>query len=419
MHSAIGKTVVAALLALAASTYGLAATSGNWKFTPLTSSAEIGSLTEDKPFKLPAGYSQSVLLDEGSLDIYTGTTPNGADWPDMNTVNETGKHAGRYLYRTHEVRPGNDLEAYEGGALSVMDLRTGAAKVLAQRKDWEALDGIIWTPWQTLLFAEETGMAKFTDPDAPSSYRGLLYEARPKPGNPSELEWIKVRPMLGSMSHEGIEIDAEGNVYTIDEYKQGAIYKFVPKRYGQLDNGQLYVLKLDAGDTGTASWVPLDMDLARTDSRIAAADAGATTYCRPEDLERVGNTLYIALTCDHAVLSIKLKNTPVVDYFIKEGINAPVESGSQAGFHKPDNLAKGPDGRLWIVEDNKPSDIWVASPDHNKDGKADNVELFGSLSTTGAEASGIYFGLDPHKLFVNVQHAASGNDKTIIISPSR
>jgi len=417
MHSAFGKTVVATLLTLAASTYGLAASSGCWKFIPLKSSAEIGSLPEDKPFKLPKGYSQSVLVDEATLNIYNNTSPDGADWPDMNTVNETGKHAGRYLYRTHEVRPGDDLEAYEGGALSVIDMRTGKARVLVQRKDLEALDGIVWTPWQTMLFAEETGSAKFSDPDAPFSYRGLLYEAKPNPDNPFELDWIKVRPMLGSMSHEGIEIDGEGNIYVIDEYKQGAIYKFVPKRYGQLDTGQLYALKLDSGDTGTAKWVPLDMDQAQTDSRIAASDINATSYCRPEDLERIGNTLYVALTCGHGVLSIKLKDTPVVDYFIKEGVNAPIESSSQPGFHKPDNLAKGPDGRLWIAEDNKPSDIWVASPDHNNDGKADKVELFGSLSTAGAEASGIYFGLDPRKLFVNVQHAGSGNDKTIVINP--
>jgi hypothetical protein len=417
MHSVFGKTVVATLLTLAVSTYGLAATSGNWKFIPLKSSAETGSLPEDKPFKLPKGYSQSVLIDEATLNIYNNTSSNGADWPDMNTVNETGKHAGRYLYRTHEVRPDDDLEAYEGGALSIIDMRTGKAWVLAQRKDWEALDGIVWTPWQTILFAEEAGMARLSDPDEPFSYRGLLYEAKPNPENPYKLDWIKVRPMLGSMSHEGIEIDGEGNIYVIDEHKQGAIYKFVPKRYGKLDNGQLYALKLDSGDTGTAKWVPLDMDQAQTDARTAASDINASSYCRPEDLERIGNTLYVALTCDHAVLSIKLIDTPKVDYFIKEGVNAPVESGSQAGFHGPDNLAKGPDGRLWIAEDNKPSDIWVASPDYNNDGKADKLELFGSLSTAGAEASGLYFGLNPRNLFVNVQHTGSGNDKTIVINP--
>lgn len=56
----------------------------------------------------------------------------------MNIVNETGKHAGRYMYRTHEVR---------GGAVSVIDLKTGMTKEVIGRVDWEALDGIVWTPF--------------------------------------------------------------------------------------------------------------------------------------------------------------------------------------------------------------------------------------------------------------------------------
>lgn len=73
----------------------------------------------------------------------------------------------------------------------------------------------------------------------------------------------------------------------------------------------------------------------------------------------------------------------------------------------PDNLAKTPDGKLVIIEDNKPSDIWIASKDHNNDGAADNVWLFGSLTDPGAEGTGIYFGKDPKTLFVSVQHSAA------------
>ncbi|MGB5097409.1 MAG: alkaline phosphatase PhoX [Porticoccaceae bacterium] len=86
------------------------------------------------------------------------------------------------------------------------------------------------------------------------------------------------------------------------------------------------------------------------------------------------------------------------------------------GFRSPDNLANGPDGRLWIVEDNVPSDIWVAEPDHDGDGKSDGVHLFASLKDDGAEGTGIYFGKDPHTLLVNVQHSATGNDKTVAIT---
>ncbi len=99
------------------------------------------------------------------------------DWNDMNTVNETRMHAGRYLYRTHEVRggaigtDGNSArnDGGSGGAVSVVDLKTGEALEVVGRADWEALDGLVWTPWHTLLFAEEAGTSARPDPDAPGA----------------------------------------------------------------------------------------------------------------------------------------------------------------------------------------------------------------------------------------------------------
>ena len=49
------------------------------------------------------------------------------------------------------------IKAAGGGAVSVIDLETGRTRVLVQRGDWDALDGMVWTPWHTLLFAEEAG----------------------------------------------------------------------------------------------------------------------------------------------------------------------------------------------------------------------------------------------------------------------
>ncbi|MDH5632595.1 MAG: PhoX family protein [Gammaproteobacteria bacterium] len=396
-----------------------AAQPDNWSFVPLKHSVTPGSLPDDKPFMLPEGFGQTTLIDENRLNIFSRTRPAAADWPDMNTVNETGKHAGRYLYRTHEVRPGKNIDDYEGGALSIIDLATGKGHVLAQRRDWEALDGIVWTPWGTLLFAEETGNARLPDPDHPEARRGLLYEAKPDLNHPGKLQWIKVRPALGSMAHEGIEVDAHGNVYVIDEYQHGAIYRFVPDSYGNLEQGQLQALQVSGGKTGKGRWLAVAGDAARIDARSAAAEAGATTYCRPEDIERIGQTIFVALTCEDAVLAIGAGDAPVVRFFVKAGTNVPGESANQSGFRAPDNLAADPGGRLWIVEDNSPSDIWVAWPDADGNGTADRVELFGSLSTPGAEASGIYFGTDPGRMFINTQHSFHGNDRTLIISPER
>ena len=393
-------------------------------FDPIAGSAYAEQTADpiiltNEPWILPQGYRQFIVSDERNLDIY----PGASDLNDMNTVNETGRQAGRYLYRTHEVRPdSNNPSVYAGGAVSVIDLKTREAKVLVQRQDWEALDGLVWTPWGSVLFAEETGNALFTDPSFPTAMRGLVYEMKLDRKDPAKAASVTVRPMLGSVAHEGIEFDAEGNVYVIDETSPGAIFKFVPAQYGDLSSGQLYALKVDdnlTGDgTGPAEWLALDMGLAQIDARTAAANVGATGYGRPEDLERIGDTLYAAITSEARVLSIGLGDKPIVHNFVQAGRNVAVEDRSAGitGFRNPDNLANGPDGKLWIVEDNVPSDIWVALPDTNGDGASDGVYLFASLKDSDAEGTGIYFGKNRRTLFVNIQHSVTGNDKTMAIT---
>ncbi|HEY9199521.1 MAG TPA: alkaline phosphatase PhoX [Gammaproteobacteria bacterium] len=397
--------------------------------------ADIGTT----PYVIPEGFTQSIVSDETDLNIYVGN-----DWHDMNTVNETRKHAGRFMYRTHEVRggaigdDGNSLrvDGGSGGAVSVVDLKTGETKEVVGRADWEALDGLVWTPWHTLLFAEEAGTAARPDPDHPAATAGLLYELKLDRKDPTKAESVAVRPLLGALAHEGIEIDAEGNVYVIDEDRHGAIYKFVPENYGDLSSGQLYALKVENGaKTGAAEWVALDMNQVQIKANVAAVAVGATEYCRPEDLERIKDTLYVALTCEDvdnaantsgqgAVMAIELGETPEVSYVASAGKNAPLENRSAGitGFKGADNLADGPDGKLWIVEDNSFSDIWVLDPkseDANGDGYADGMYLFASLKDQPAEGTGIYFGKDPRTLYVNVQHSATGNDKTMAISKDR
>lgn len=399
------------------------------------------------PWVIPRGYVQTIVSDETRLDIYVGN-----DWYDMNTVNETGPHAGRYLYRTHEVRPaadGGDGNAARkgggsGGSVSVVDLETGAARVLASRADWEAIDGIVWTPWQTLLFTEEVHASVRPDPDAPKARSGLVYELQFAPGDPTTAGRVSVRPLLGALAHEGIETDPEGNVYVIDEDRKGALYKFVPQHPGDLSSGRLHALRVEGGaKTGAAEWVALDAGQVQVSARVAAAAVGATPYCRPEDIERIGSTLYVALTCEDvddpantrgrnaagyavgAVLAVELGKRPSASFVVAAGKNVPFEvqpSATRAGvtgFARVDNLANGPGGTLWMVEDNDFSDIWVYDPkaaDVDGDGYRDGVALFASLKDRQAEGSGIYFGKDPHTLFVNVQHSSTGNDKTVAIT---
>ncbi len=396
MSNRITTCAVAGVAVLA---FGIAApahaASGPMSFEPIAGTPYDAASTDwTEPFVAPTGFTQTPVADERILDIYPGVD----DLTDMNTVNETGPQAGRYLYRTHEVG--------ENGSLSVVDLETGAAEVLVQRADFNRLDGLRWTPWGTLLFAEETA-------------GGRLFEAILDPNDPSRVIDVVERTEVGVMRHEGIEALPDGTVFVIDELNGGSIYKFVPTKRGDLSDGQLYALRLtgltDAqqpwnpatyrNKVGGFEWVALDMAAVVGDTDAAANAVSATEFGRPEDVEVIGSTLYVANTSEDRVVAIDL-NQQILTSYVQAGVNVPVENAGAGatGFNNPDNLAQGPEGALWIVEDNYLSDVWVAWKDRNHDGNADSVEQFASLKDTGAEISGIYFGKDPRTLFLNVQH---------------
>ena len=414
--AAAGAIALAALAALTplAVVASSSAVHGPFKFDPIPASAVLSSQPANAPFVLPDGFSQYIIETELS-------DPDFHDLPDMNQVNEQGKHVGRYLYRTHEVG--------SNSSVTITDLDTGETTVLAQHTHWERFDGLKWTPWQTLLAAEEVGVAAFRDPAFPNAIRGLLYEIDPETGAST------AHPAIGSVSHEGIGIDPQGNIYTIDEDARGGIFMFVPDSRGDLSSGQLYAIKVTdemaapGAKTGTAEWVALDRTAVQTDARTEAISKGATTYGRPEDVEIIDQVLYVAITSEDRVIAIDLKGpTPFVTEFVAAGVNVPVEVDNPAingqndevtGLNSPDNLAVDRAGNLYIAEDNVPGDIWVATPDKDGDGRADNVVLFASLSDRGAEPTGIYFGKDPKTLFVNVQHAADGNDKAMAITKNK
>lgn len=389
--------------------------SGHFGFEPIDSSANAADWDASAPWKLPEGFTQEVVSDETDLNIYDGGRD---DWHDMNTVNETGRMAGRFMYRTHELRyPSNQPE---GGTVSVVDLETGESKILVQDETYDALDGIRWTPWNTVVFAEEKAGGRF-------------FEIRLNEDMMSAAEVID-HPAVGRLAHEGIDIDSDGNVYVVDEHRGrssgcngvtpcgGGVYKFVPDNFGDLSTGSLYVLKVTGPDgTGQGEWVgPIDPLTARE----SGTAAGGQSYQRPEDLEIIDNTLYVAVTegprdennrehYEGRVISIDLESMKVSN-FVKADVNVDVEIGKpgnegfQTGFDSVDNLAETPDGKLVMIEDNKPSDIWIASTKVNKYGASKNVSLFASLTDPSAEGTGIYFSpLDPKTLFVNVQHSAA------------
>lgn len=388
------------------------------QFVPLPSSAVCTVAGGDavNPLTLPLGATQWIVAAEPDYD----------DVPDMLSQNENGDQPGRYLYAAHELG--------SNGSVSVTDLVTGKTTTIARRSDWEALDPIVWTPWGTLLVAEETNAAVLRDPQYPQAVAGLVYELFPNRQDPTTIDKIEARPAIGSKSHEGMRFDRQGNLYGISERTPGYIFKFVPDRKGDLSSGATYVLRLttDLGDhTGPAEWVALDRNAVQVDASAAADLVNATGYGRPEDVEigtssgasRDGDrTMYVAITSEHRVLAIKLLDTgAIVSNYVKVGLNATSD------FFMPDNLALDRSGNLFIAEDPGGSfsggkttgdDIWVATPGRGGNGApATSVMRLASLTDCDAEPTGLYYDLKFERLFVNVQHRGGDHlDKTVAVT---
>jgi len=404
------------------------------QFTPLAASTPcVGEVSgrQAQPFVIPAGFEQQVVAEEGD----PGTNTNTDNW-DMSTQNEFGKDAGRYVYRTHENRRG------QASQVSLTDLSTGQTEILAERLDWEAFDGIVWTPWGTILAAEEVITASARDPQVPQATAGLVYEFFIDRDDPSRLDpsreritpgdgttdtvqdGIRVRPALGAKSHEGLRFDRRGNLYGIVESrgrttagKSGGIFRFVPDRKGDLSTGQLQAFQSPNRQDGEGVWVDLDRTQVQIDADREAETKGANEYMRPEDVEtgqstgkdrnNGGNTLYISLTegDDEGVLAIDLSRSErpfAYDYVGMQAGNASTANG----FSSPDNLALDSKGNLVIAEDPSVNligaDYFVAAPPRSEDDDdeagqrrqpASTVQRFASLKDCIAEPSGPYFAL--------------------------
>ena len=386
------------------------------EFRPLASSAvcnvvappaTLAGFAAYQPALLPDGYRQTIITTERDAGVQQAGT--GANNFDMLTFNETGPDAGRFLYRTHETGT--------NGALSVTDVQTGQTRIVAQAAHYEALDGIVWTPWGTVLFAEERVVATLKDPAVPNAVGGLLYEYNPATRTTRPL------PAFGARSHEGLRFDAQGNLYGISEStpgsagQSGALFKFTPDRAGDLTSGQLYALRVaDTSRTGAAEWMPLDRAAAQVNSDLEAIRVGATGWGRPEDVEietRGGvQSMYVTSTSERLVLRVVLLGDAAsVSNYVKEGVNV-------TGLNNPDNIELDADGNLYIAEDFGPADIWLARGAGGTAAAAAEVVRFASLTDCAAEFTGIYFDAAETTLYVNVQHAGGplANDLTLAVT---
>ena len=407
-------------------------------FTPLAGNVAAGSLPETAPFQLanPAWTQQSIA--DRTTQLNAGQFNSGS-W-DMIDTNRTGADAGRYLFTVFETsQAGVQRTDRVTGTTVTLWNAPAAAPALNSAV---AFDASRWTPFGTYLTAEESWGAQ------PQPY-GRLFELTNPVSATAGTGNLVHQNAVARVSHEGLAFDKNNNMYFIDELNGGSIYRYssaTPTNGSSYFSGGVNsVLRVGSGNVdnavGAASWVSFT-DVAGvalagavtiTDPNgVVSVDGRATTdlaafkgtnYQRPEDLEiqtlaNGDEVLYVATTTTNEVYSLNLATNQMQLFVSRNTIDAATGLAVGSALTSPDNLAIDAAGNIYIIEDQPggSADIWFAT-DANRDGVAESVSRWASMSTAGAEPTGLYFDVtNPNIAFVNVQHPASGVDRMIQIS---
>jgi secreted PhoX family phosphatase len=129
------------------------------------------------------------------------------------------------------------------------------------------------------------------------------------------------------------------------------------------------------------------------------------------------------MTTTGEVYRLDLAKQTITVFANPSTINLATGLPAGSAFRRPDNLAVDHEENLYIVEDRNggsDDDIWFAK-DINKDGDltdpGEGIGRWASNGTVGSEFTGLYFDpFDKDRAWVNIQHPASGNDRTIEIT---
>lgn len=294
-------------------------------------------------------------------------------------------------YRWHEASDGmacfpaddggwvlvSNAEVFEGGASAMRFTRDGELS-----SAYRILDGTTQncsgcgTPWGTWLSCEEV-------------MGGLVWEC-----DPSGERRALARPALGTFKHEAGAVDPRGRaIYLTEDLIDGALYRFTPRRWGDLTEGLLEVAVVARG--GRVSWHEVrDPAAKRVETRRQVK--GATEFKRAEGIWHDDGVVYVATTADHRVHAYDIRRRRI------EVIYDGLAPGDQP-LLRVDALTGTRAGEVFVCEDIATDEIDIGVID-----RAGSVSKF--LSATGpdhrgSELTGVTFDPSGTRMYFSSQRA--------------
>lgn len=263
------------------------------------------------------------------------------------------------------------------------------------------------TPWGTWLTCEESVSLPSGAATGYQKRHGYVFEVPANATGPVKAEPIVA---MGRFNHEATAVDPRtGIVYQTEDRGDSCFYRYIPNQPGHLlAGGKLQALKIRdqfGADTRTGflsllnmplacEWVDIDNVDPDTDSvRFEAYGKGAARFSRGEGMW-YGNDLVYFCASDGG----DLRKGQIWAYDpATETVMLVVESTDAEMLDMPDNIAVGPDGRIYMGEDGSGSDNIV--------GVNSNGELFRVVENlfNTSEFCGVCFSHNGRFMFVNIQ----------------
>ncbi len=347
----------------------------------------VGSaLTEDpKEFlDLPEGYIYETLMESGKPMSDGRIFP----WrPDLNVyIPLIGPRA--FLVTSHELAQDKNPEWGTGSLtrLYLVDDKIEESRILAEGMRNNCSGSL--TPWGTVLTNEEYPR----EPDEEFSGEGFVWEVDPHTGKKWKLE------KLGRFSHESAVVSKEGVVYMTEDAPGGLLYRFVPKRPGNLKEGVL-----SAYNYRRKIWIEIRDPF---HARHEAVTKLATGFNRLEGLalSHDGRFLYFDATGDPDVTEKPDLYGRIYKLDIKSSKLKVFYEGDGDVLANPDNLIFDKKGRLWIMEDQGEANLDRFGNNEILVMKQDRKTcVFARLRDFSCEPTGPEFSSDGNSFFLSVQ----------------